>query len=78
MSLSNHLETIITPTINLIGATGNFGFGVEVVPDTLVSMYDLIGFARYDNPISPNYGNYLHVLSWSVLVYTPKHHVKYI
>lgn len=73
----NHLETIITPIVNNIGVAGSVGFGVGIAPDVLASMYGLIGLEGFQNPISPNYGNYLHVMSGSVLVFVPKHYVKY-
>ena len=71
------LEAIITPNIGFIGNAGSVGFGVGIAPDVLASMYGLIGLEGFQNPISPNYGNYLHVMSGSVLVFIPKHYVKY-
>lgn len=71
------LEAIITPNVGFIGNAGSVGFGVGIAPDVLASMYGLIGLEGFQNPISPNYGNYLHVMSGSVLVFIPKHYVKY-
>lgn len=71
------LEAVITPNIGFIGNAGSVGFGVGVAPDVLSSMYGLVGLEGFQNPISPNYGNYIHVMSGSILVYIPKHYVKY-
>ena len=71
------LKAIITPNVGFIGNAGSVGFGVGIAPDVLASMYGLIGLEGFQNPISPNYGNYLHVMSGSVLVFIPKHYVKY-
>ena len=71
------LESIITPNIGFIGNAGSIGFGVGIAPNILASMYGLIGLDGYQNPISPNYGNYIHIKSGSIMVYIPKHYVKY-
>jgi len=73
----NHLETIITPNVNNIGEAGSFGFGVGVAPDAIASMYAMVGIGDFKNPLSDTYGNYIHALSGSVMVWVPKHYVKY-
>ncbi|MBE0491095.1 MAG: hypothetical protein IBX44_02465 [Sulfurospirillum sp.] len=73
----NHLQTIITPIVNSIGVAGSFGFGKGVAPDAIASEYGMIGIGDYNNPLSDTYGNYMHALSGSVMVWVPKHYVKY-
>ncbi len=63
--------------VNSIGTAGTFGFGVGVAPTILSSQFGLVGLEGFQNPISPNYGNYMHIASGSILVYIPKHYVKY-
>ena len=73
----NHLQTIITPIVNNIGTPGSMGFGKGVAPDAIASEYGMIGIGDFTNPLSDTYGNYMHVLSGSVMVWVPKHYIKY-
>lgn len=75
--VANHLNTIITPIVNNIGTPGSMGFGKGVAPDAIASEYGMIGIGDFKNPLSDTYGNYMHVLSGSVVVWVPKHYVKY-
>ncbi len=73
----DELEAIISPNIGFIGNAGSLGFGVGIAPDILASQYGLVGLEGFQNPISQNYGNYFHIKSGSIMVYIPKHYVKY-
>ena len=73
----DELEAIISPNIGFIGNAGSLGFGVGNAPDILASQYGLVGLEGFQNPISQNYGNYFHIKSGSIMVYIPKHYVKY-
>jgi hypothetical protein len=60
----------ITPTENTIGIPGQLGFGVGVCPAALLPS----GFTPmrgYNNPSSPNYGNY-QFSDGSIMVWIPK------
>jgi hypothetical protein len=53
-----------------IGTPGRAGFGVGVCPEESLQ-YGIIPMPGYDDPRHPNYGNYLHILDSSVMVFIP-------
>lgn len=71
------MESIVNPLTNNIGNAGSDGFGVGVAPSQYASMYGMIGIGDFKNILSPDYGNYLHLKSGSVMVWIPRHYVKY-
>ncbi len=76
-SYSAGIVVSVNLVLSSLGTAGSFGFGVGVAPHTLAAHYGLVGMDGYQNPISPKYGNYLHIASGSIMVYIPKHYVKY-
>ncbi len=76
-SYSDGIVVSVNLVLSSLGTAGSFGFGVGVAPHTLAAFYGLVGMDGYQNPISQNYGNYLHIASGSTMVYIPKHYVKY-
>lgn len=53
-----------------IGTPGKAGFGVGVSPEESMQ-YGIIPMPGYDDPRHPNYGNYLHILDGSIMVFIP-------
>lgn len=76
-SYSSGIVVTVNIVLSSIGEAGSAGFGVGVAPDNLVILYGLIGMDGFRNPLSPNYGNYMHASTGSILVFIPKHYVKY-
>ena len=58
-----------------IGTAGELGFGVATCPPELIPT-GWRGLPGHDNPISPNYGNYVDT-NGSILVYIPKCYYKW-
>ncbi len=67
--------TDVEDDIYQIGTAGELGFGVATCPPELIPA-GWRGLPGHDNPISPNYGNYVDV-NGSILVYIPKHYYKW-
>jgi hypothetical protein len=63
----------ISARVNEIQPAGGAG---ATVGYTLTHPSYMIGMDGYQNPYSPNFGNYYDVVSGSVMVYIPKHYIK--
>lgn len=60
----------------LLGTAGEIGFGVATAPYGDYINAGMVALEGHTMPLSPNYGNYLHVASGSTMVYIPKHYYK--
>lgn len=59
-----------------LGVAGGIGFGVATAPYKDYTSAGMVPLEGHTMPLSPNYGNYLHMASGSIMVYVPKHYYK--
>ena len=78
-SITKNLMDTISPlgdAVYKLGTAGEIGFGVATALYADYTSAGMVPLEGHTMPLSPNYGNYLHIASGSVMVYIPKHYYK--